>query len=98
MPGAGSENAAGVLVNSATQIAIVVAGQKNLTKITGNRDLTENTLESFRKVVIRKDPSRSYYIFECFPSGAQKKKKGAALYAWHVGEGFEHSEGWWVDA
>lgn len=79
-----------------TEVAVVVAGDKNLTRITGLRPLNDATLASFAKVVARRDPGRLYYILE-FSSRGMQRKKGDPLYVWHVGDGFEHTDGWWTE-
>jgi len=79
-----------------TMIAVAVAGEKNLTRITGIRQLCDVTLDSFAKLVARKEPGRLYCVIECSERGAQRKK-GEPLYAWHVGDGFEHKDGWWTE-
>lgn len=79
-----------------TQIAVVVAGSRNLTRITGLRLFYTGALEDLAKVVARKEPGKTYYIQEFSATGMQRKK-GDPLYVWHVGDGFEHSEGWWVE-
>jgi len=77
-------------------VAVAVVGEKNTTKITGLRPLCDETLAAFAKSVARRPAGRTYYIFECSERGAQNKK-GAPLYVWHVGDGFEHTEGWWAE-
>jgi carotenoid cleavage dioxygenase-like enzyme len=47
-------------------------------------------------VVARKRSGRFYYVVECSPNGMQRKR-GEPLYVWHVGDGFEHSDGWWTE-
>jgi len=79
-----------------TMVALAVVGAKNLTKITGIRPLCDATLDSFAKSVARREPGRLYYVVECSERGAQRKK-GEPLYAWHVGDGFQHAEGWWTE-
>lgn len=77
-------------------IAVAVVGERNVTKITGIRPLCDETLAQFAKTVAGKAPGRTYYIYECSERGAQNKK-GDPLYVWHVGDGFEHADGWWTE-
>jgi hypothetical protein len=79
-------------------VAVVVEGGQNLTRITSLRPLNDETLDAFAKYVSRKRSGRNYYIYEFSERGMQRKK-GAALYRWHMGEGFlrPHYEGWWVE-
>ena len=77
-------------------VAVAAAGERNLTKITGIRPLSDETLDSFARTVARRAPGRLYYIVECSERGAQRKK-GDPLYVWHVGDGFEHAAGWWTE-
>lgn len=77
-------------------VAVVVAGDKNLTRITGLRPLNDETLASFGKAVARRAPGHLYYIIEFSERGIQRKK-GVPLYVWHVGEGFDHTDGWWTE-
>jgi len=79
-----------------TMVAVAVAGGKNLTRITSLRPLTDETLASFARTVAKKAPGRSYHVVEFSERGAQRKK-GDPLYTWHVGEGFEHGDGWWTE-
>ncbi len=79
-----------------TMVAVAVAGPSNLTKITGIKPLSDETLASFARTVARKEPGRLYYVVECSEHGAQRKK-GDPLYSWHVGDGFEHADGWWTE-
>ena len=81
---------------SKVMIAVAVAGDKNLTRITNIRPLCDGTMDQFAKIVARKQSDRSYYIVEVSERGAQRKK-GDPLYAWHVGEGLEHASGWWIE-
>ena len=78
-------------------IAVAVAGNKNLTRITGIRPLCGQTLDSFAGSVAQKEAGRLYYVVECGERGSQRKK-GDPLYVWHVGDGFQHADGWWVEA
>ncbi len=80
-----------------TMIAVAVAGDKNLTRITGIRPLCSQTLDSFARSVAQKEAGRLYYVVEHSERGRQRKK-GDPLYVWHVGDGFEHADGWWVEA
>lgn len=82
--------------SQSTMIAVAVAGTRNLTKITGLRPLCSETLDSFARTVAKKEAGKLYYIVECSERGAQRKK-GDPLYVWHVGEGFQHAEGWWTE-
>ena len=79
-----------------TMVAVAVAGEHNLTKITNLRPLNDETLASFARAVAGRAPDRTYYVFECSERGMQRKK-GDPLYVWHVGDGFRHAEGWWVE-
>ncbi len=81
---------------SKVMIAVAVAGDKNLTRITNIRLLCDGTMDQFAKIVARKQPGRSYYLVEVSERGAQRKK-GDPLYVWHVIEGFEHASGWWIE-
>jgi hypothetical protein len=83
-------------MNTKTLVAVAVAGNKNLTKITGVRPLSDETLTSFAKSVARREPGRIYYVVECSERGYQRKK-GDPIYTWHVGDGFDHTEGWWTE-
>lgn len=81
-----------------TLVAVAVAGPKNLTRISRMAlPLTEKVLEQFARLVARKEPDRIYYIVAVDEAtwGTRKKE---VLYQWHVGEGFEHKDGWWVEA
>lgn len=80
----------------ATMVAIAVAGDRNLTRITGLRQLSDATLDSFARAVAGKEPGRLYYVVECSERGRQRKK-GDPLYVWHVGDGFRHANGWWTE-
>lgn len=79
-----------------TMVAVYVVGEENLTRITGIRPLCNETLGSFAKVAASRQPGRLYYVVECSERGAQRRK-GDPLYAWHVGDGFDHAAGWWTE-
>lgn len=78
-------------------VAVAVAGDRNLTRISGSQPLSDRTLASFARTVAGKAPGKLYYVVEVSERGRQRKK-GDPLYVWHVGEGFHHAEGWWTDA
>lgn len=78
-----------------TWVAVVVAGDANMTRVTHPRVLSEPTLDSFAASVQKKQPNRLYYIYEFNEAGT--RKKGDPLYVWHVGAGFSHANGWWTD-
>ena len=48
-----------------------------------------------QRAVRGKNPERDYYVIE-IREGLRRPIKGERLYKWHVGEGFDHKEGWWV--
>lgn len=79
-----------------TWIAVAVAGARNVTKITSVRPLCKETLDSFADSVRKRPAGKLYYVFECSERGAQNKK-GDPLFVWHVGDGFAHRDGWWVE-
>ncbi len=82
---------------SKVMIAVAVAGDKNLTRITNIRPLCDGTMDQFAKIVARKQPDRLYYIVEVSERSRAQRKKGDPLYVWHVGDGFEHASGWWTE-
>lgn len=76
--------------------AVVVLGSRNLTRISVAYPMSTNLMSAFAKVVAGKAPGRSYYIAEVDHAtwGSRQKE---IVYTWHVGEGFKHSDGWWVN-
>ena len=82
-------------------VAVAVLGEQNLSRISSAHRLphvvtqVEQALEWASHIVARKQPGRIYYIVEVYER-TWKKKPGDPLYVWHVGDGFEHHEGWWV--
>lgn len=84
-------------------VAVVVerTGSSQATRITSSAgcELNEGTLAAFAEVVRGKAPDGTYSVVELKPSatGRQRPRIGFTCYKWHVGEGFEHKEGWWVD-
>ena len=77
-------------------IALFTVGAERFTRLTSGRPNTEATLESMARIVAGKNPNKSYYVFEVRDSDWNRRR--VPLYVWHVGEGFAHEDGWWVDA
>jgi hypothetical protein len=77
-------------------VAVVVSGDRNDTRITYPTELTQSGLDWLAQVVAEKDPSRIYNVV-AITKRRRGFAKGDVLYQWHVGEGFEHHEGWWID-
>jgi len=78
-------------------IAVAVLGEKNLTRITAASPYSKAMVQSFAKIVATKDPSRTYYVVTVDKATWGSRRKDPIL-IWHVGEGVEHAEGWWVEA
>ena len=79
-----------------TYVAVSVVGPRNVTRIGPIRPLCELTLDLFAKLVKKKRPGLTYYIHE-YSEGGMQRRKHDPLYVWHVGEGFSHGDGWWVE-
>jgi hypothetical protein len=79
-----------------TLVAVAVQGDRNFTRITSPAELNDATLDKLAQVVARKAPGRVYQLVRIL--NRKQWEKGDTLFTWHVGEGFEHSEGWWVRA
>jgi len=77
-------------------IAVAVAGPQRLTRITVALPRSAETLERFARAVARKQPGRIYYVVAVDEATWGSRRKDV-LYTWHVGEGFAHEEGWWVE-
>lgn len=75
------------------RIAAARVGDKNTTIVTPHLDNTRENWERLAKQVARKEPA-FYYLFEV--SAVTGKKIGDPIAYWHVSEGFQHAEGWWV--
>jgi hypothetical protein len=77
-------------------IAVVVSGPKNLTRISGAVPHSQKALDTFAALVAAKEPGRHYYVAAVDEQtwGTRRKE---LMYSWHVGEGFTHDQGWWVD-
>lgn len=81
----------------ATQIAVFVDGDKNTTRVTVPHDFNEAGLESLARHIRRKAPGRDYDVHYVKDTRRGIKRSGdTPLYTWHVGDGFEHHEGWWI--
>lgn len=78
-------------------VAVVVRGEQNDTRITYPQELTQAALNGLACFVAGKDPTRTYYVMSITKQGYRFVKHNV-LYVWHVGDGFEHHEGWWIDA
>lgn len=78
-------------------VAVVVQGEQNDTRITYPQELNQAALDGLARLVAKKDPTRIYYVV-AMTKRRRGFAKGDVLYVWHVGEGFEHHEGWWIDA
>jgi hypothetical protein len=81
---------------SKKHVALTVRGDRNETRLTFPTVLDDGALERLAEIVRRKDPARVYYLVEM--RGPRHIQKGDTLYVWHVGDGFAHEDGWWVDA
>lgn len=77
-------------------IAVAVVGPRNMTRVTQALPHSRESLERFAEAVAGKEPGREYYVVSVDEAtwGQRRKER---LYRWHVGEGFRHDEGWWVD-
>ena len=67
-----------------------VMGPKNMTTLGVAQPLTEEGLDSLARHVASKKPGRRYYVVT-----ATTPKH--ILFKWHVGEGMDHKDGWWVE-
>jgi hypothetical protein len=84
-----------------TQVsAVFVDGDKNTTRVTDpvrcEAGGFEAALEVLAGRVRGKTPGRCYDVYHVRDTRRGLKRAGSPLYTWHVGEGFEHHEGWWV--
>ena len=70
-------------------VHLAVQGPRNITTIGGAGELSNETLEAFAGMVRERRPGKRYYIV----TDTMPKQ---ILYRWHVGEGFSHEEGWWI--
>ncbi len=72
------------------KIKAAVQGPQNMTSLSGGFPHNQESLDLLgRHIAQNKTPGKRYYIV------TQRDK--IPLYRWHVGEGFKHSEGWWVE-
>lgn len=80
-------------------VAVVVVGKRNVTRITMARPLTKESLDSFARIIAKKAPDRTYLVVPISDTkhGLRQTPNREPYYRWHVGEGFEHHEGWWID-
>jgi hypothetical protein len=70
-------------------VHLAVQGPRNITTIGVAGELSDETLEAFAGMVRDRRPGKRYYIV----TDTMPKQ---ILYRWHVGEGFSHEEGWWI--
>lgn len=75
--------------------AVAVMGRRNFTRITPAYPMNDALLDSFAARVAKSSPKATYYIVEVDLITHGRRWK-YPVYRWHVGEGFEHKEGWWI--
>lgn len=73
-----------------TMVHLAVQGPKNITTIGIALPEGDEALDRFAGMVADRKPGKRYYIVT-----ATTPKQ--ILYRWHVGEGMEHKDGWWVE-
>lgn len=78
-------------------IAAFVVGKENVTRITRAYPLSDENLAHLRAIVATKAAGRTYYVMLVEDRLWKKRPGKDPLFYWHVGEGFTHEEGWWVD-
>ncbi len=80
-------------------VAVVVVGDTNMTRVTVPEALSQRALDSFARQVAGKEAGRTYYVVPISDTrrGWKQTPGRDPLYVWHVGDGFEHAEGWWVN-
>lgn len=76
-------------------IALFTVGGERVTRLTRGFPNTEESLRSFGRIVATKNPRKAYYLFQVRES--DWRRRPTPLFKWHVGEGFSHHQGWWVD-
>lgn len=78
-------------------IAAFHVGVQNETRVTGVYSLSQEALDALARSVARKCPGH-YYVAEVSGKMQRRNARLGPLYTWHVGDGFEHADGWWVEA
>lgn len=77
-------------------VAAFIVGEQNVTRITTAGPLNDATLDRLARYVATGKPWRTYYVMLVEDRLWKKRRGHDPLYVWHVGEGFEHADGWWV--
>lgn len=78
------------------RVAVFVLGKVNTTRVTVPDHLSDRILDFFASSVARMDPARTYYIYRVAERTDKRLQGLDPLYVWYVGDGFDHSDGWWV--
>jgi len=79
-------------VHTPTQVMVhlAVQGPKNMTTIGVALPEGDEALDRFAGMVADRKPGKRYYVVT-----ATTPKQ--ILYRWHIGEGMEHKDGWWIE-
>lgn len=81
-----------------TRVAAFVSGPSgNVTRVTPAADDTAAGWEWLASLVRQKEPGRDYHICEVRDGARGLRRVGEAIGYWHVGDGFSHEEGWFVE-
>lgn len=77
--------------------AFASSGGPNTVRVTNAVPWDDAGFEALARAVASKSPSATYAVYEVRDGARGLKRVGDVVAVWYFGEGFKHSEGWWVE-